>query len=177
MKDHLSSKCAKHQQKEVSMRKIPATIILVLLMLIAGLSQGFAACTKDEVENAVNHAADLLESKGKAAFTELDTYRFCGEEGYIFIFDMNAVCLFHPISSILVGKDQTLLQDAKGKYLVAEMLNKAKNQGYGWVPYHWLNPKSNTIDVKCTYVKRCKMDGQDVWVGSGVYGIPEAECR
>lgn len=159
------------------MRRSFIALCIVAVVLIGGVGKVSAACTKEEVVKAVNHAVGLLEGKGKAAFAELDKFRFCGEEGYVFIYDMKAVCLFHPISSKLVGKDQTMIQDAKGKYLVAEMLNKAKSPGYGWVPYHWLNPKTNTVDPKCTYVKKCKMDGQDVFVAAGVYGIAELDCK
>ncbi len=159
------------------MRKVLVLYLITALLIVAGSPSANAGCTKDEVMKAVNYAADLLEKKGRAAFAELDRFRFCGEEGYVFIYDMKAVCLFHPISAILVGKDQTMIQDARGKYLVAEMNAKAKDPGSGWVPYHWLNPKTNTVDAKCTYVKRCKMDGRDVWVASGVYGIAEKDCK
>ncbi|MBN2299125.1 MAG: cache domain-containing protein [Deltaproteobacteria bacterium] len=159
------------------MRKWLVLFVAVAVLIVAGSASLNAECTKDEVMKAVNYAADLLEKEGQAAFAELDKFRFCSGEGYVFIYDMNAVCLFHPISAILVGKDQTMIQDAKGNYLVAEMNSKAKDPGHGWVLYYWLNPVTNTVDPKCTYVKRCRMDGRDVWVASGVYGISEEECK
>ncbi|MRR14543.1 hypothetical protein EG833_03770 [archaeon] len=159
------------------MKRLLALSVIGAVLWAASAGPCSAACTKEEVVKAVNHAVMVLEKKGKAGFPELDKFRFCGDEGYVFIYDMNAVCLFHPISQKLVGKDQTMIQDARGKYLVAEMMSKAKNPGYGWVPYHWLNPKTNTADPKCTYVKKCKMDGKDVWVAAGVYGIPEVDCK
>jgi cytochrome c len=160
----------------MSMKKAIIWFIAVgLVALVPLVSQ--AACTKEDAVKAADYATGLLEKKGQAAFADLQNFRFCGQEGYIFIYDMNAVCLFHPISPKLVGKDQTMIQDAKGKYLVAEMNAKAKSPGgNGWVPYHWLNPKTGGIDAKCTYVKRCKMDGKDVWVAAGIYGS-EDTCK
>jgi len=159
------------------MRKWVVISIIALVALSSGYSLADAACTKEEVVKAVDYAVGMLESKGKSAFPELQKFRFCGEEGYVFIYDLKAVCLFHPISPKLVGKDQTMIQDAKGKYLVAEMNAKAMNPGSGWVPYHWLNPKTNTVDAKCTYVKRCKMDGKDVWVAAGIYMQSLQDCK
>jgi len=159
------------------MKRWLALSLFMAMILSAPFSVGGAACSKEDVVKAVDHAVALLESKGQAAFPELQKFRFCGEEGYVFIYNLKAVCLFHPISSKLVGKDQTMIQDAKGKYLVAEMNAKAMNPGYGWVPYHWLNPKTNTVDPKCTYVKRCKMDGKDVWVAAGVYMQSLQDCK
>jgi signal transduction histidine kinase len=155
-------------------------ILLVGLMVVTfGISSVFAggSCSKEDVQKAVDYAAKLLATKGKAAIPELEKFRFCGEEGYVWVSDMDGLFLMHPISKKLVGANQTGLQDPKGKYLIAEMIAKVKRDGSGWVAYSWLNPATKVIEPKCSYAKSTTMAGQKVWVAAGVYGINEAVCK
>jgi signal transduction histidine kinase len=150
-----------------------------MVVMALGISPVFAGgtCTKEDVQKAVDYAAKLLATKGKAAIPELEKFRFCGEEGYVWVSDMDGLFLMHPISKKLVGVNQTTLQDPKGKYLIAEMIAKVKKDGSGWVAYSWLNPATKAIAIKCTYAKGTTMDGKKVWIAAGVYGINEAVCK
>ena len=154
-------------------------IVLVIVIMALGIPQVFAggSCSKEEVQKAVDYAAKLLLTKGKVAFPELEKFRFCGEEGYVFVSDMDGVMLMHPISKKLVGVNQTTLQDPKGKYFFAEFIGKVKKDGQGWVGYSWMNPATKAIDTKCTYVKSTTMDGKKVFCGAGVYNIKETGCE
>jgi signal transduction histidine kinase len=160
--------------------KMTKSVTLIVVIMLLGISYSYAAgpCTKDDVKKAVDYAATLLASKGSsAAFAELEKFRFCGEEGYIFVSDMNGVMLMHPVSKKLVGANQTSLQDPKGKYFYAEFIAKVQKDGEGWVGYYWMNPATKGLEVKCTYVKATTMDGKKVFCGAGVYGISEAACK
>jgi len=132
-------------------------------------------CSKENVVKAVNYAADLLQKKGTSAIPELEKFRFCGEEGYVWISDMDGLFLMHPISKKLVGVNQVTLQDPKGKYIIAEMIAKVKKDGHGWVGYSWVNPVTNKIAQKCSYAMGTTMDGKKVWVAAGVYS--EVPCK
>jgi signal transduction histidine kinase len=153
-----------------------AIIVAVSLLVITTVCAG-AECTKEEVKKSVLYAADLLASKGRAAYPELEKFRFCGNEGYVWVSDMDGLMLMHPVSKKLVGVNQTALQDPKGKYFYAEMIHKAKNIGEGWISYYWLNPVTNVLEPKCSFVKATTLDGKKVWCGAGVYGIGEADCK
>lgn len=159
----------------MKLQKIIVSILIILILCIPNALAG--TCTRDDVKKAVDYAAELLKTKGKASFPELEKFRFCGEEGYVWVSDMDGVFLLHPVSKKLVGQNQKGLQDPKGKYLITEMLVKLQKSGEGWVAYTWLNPATKTLDPKCSYVKTTTMDGQKVWVGAGVYGISEVECK
>lgn len=158
--------------------KLLRIVIVMVVFLGICIPQAFGAtCTKEDVRKAVLYAADLLKAKGKAALPELEKYRFCGEEGYVFICDMDTVVLFHPVYKKLVGVNQTSIQDAKGKYFGAELKAKAQKPGEGWVAYAWPNPTTKVVENKCTYLKTTTMDGKKVMVCAGVYGISESDCK
>ena len=152
-------------------------ILIALLVTCLSASPSFAgSCTKADLVKAVDHAASLINLKGKAALPELKKSRFCGEEGYVFVVQMNGMNVMHPIQK-LEGKDMSMLQGAKGEYFGAEMKAKAEKDGSGWISYTWENPNSKKLDVKCTYIKTATMDGVKVFVGSGIFGITEGECK
>lgn len=156
-----------------------AAVILGAIWL--SVSPGLAAdpCTKGEMQKAVEHAASLLEAKGQAAFPALEKYRFCGQQGYVWVSDYAGTTLLHPISKKLVGANQTTLQDAKGKFFYAEMIAKVKRDGQGWISYSWMNPANNAVEIKCSYVKAITktIDGKKIWCGAGVYGIGAKDCQ
>lgn len=153
-------------------------LMLISLVIIGLLSPNVFAgsCTKDEVEKAVKYAANLINTKGQAAVAELEAYRYCGGEGYVFITDMQGLSVMHPILHN-TGQDTTRLQGAKGEYFGMEMKVKAEQNGEGWIAYTWQNPKTKALENKCAYVKAATMGGKKVFAGSGVYGIGPELCK
>ena len=148
---------------------------LIVMFLFSTMSYA-ATCTKADLIKAVDYAAVVINTKGKAALPELKKYRYCGEEGYVFVVEMSGKNVMHPIQK-LEGKDMSMLQGAKGEYFGAEMKAKAEKNGGGWVSYTWENQATKKVDVKCTYIKTATMDGVKVFVGSGIFGVPLAECK
>lgn len=152
-------------------------VTLTLASFILAASNSYAgSCSKADLVKAVDHAVALINSKGKAALPELKKSRFCGEEGYVFVVQMNGINVMHPIQK-LEGKDMSMLQGAKGEYFGAEMKAKAEKDGSGWISYTWENPNTKKIDAKCTYIKTATMDGVKVFVGTGIFGIPLNDCK
>jgi cytochrome c len=152
------------------------TIIGVITVFLIATNVYAGTCTKSDLIKAVDHAVGLINSKGKAALPELKKFRFCGDEGYIFVVEMSGKNVMHPIQK-LEGKDMSTLQGAKGEYFGAEMKAKAEKDGFGWIAYTWENPTTKKLDVKCTYIKTATMDGVKVFVGAGIFGVPLAECK
>lgn len=158
----------------MSYTRVCAAAVLVLVLVASSAFAG--SCTKAELTKAVDHAADLINAKGKAALPELKKFRFCGEEGYVFVVEMSGMNVMHPIQK-LEGKDMSMLQGAKGEYFGAEMKAKAEKSGGGWVAYTWENQETKKVETKCSYIKTATMDGVKVFVGAGIFGVPPAECR
>lgn len=152
----------------------------ILCMLLA-VSFAFAAGEKGQMtaaqENAENEMAVVeLVNKAMAKINEkgLDyTIKLLNASAgpfrkktlYVYAADMKGVTLSHPARRELVGKSAWNLKDAKGKYLVQEMVEVAKNPGEGWVEYWWKRTNVKEPVVKRGYVKR--VPGTDVWLGCG----------
>ena len=125
-----------------------------------------------------NYGVKVIENKGKAALDELKSYRFGDGTGYVYVTDMSAVVLMHPVAPELVGKDCTAIKDAAGKYFGAEMKHKAHKTGSGWASYLWPNPaKNKQPELKCSYFKSANMGGTKVIVYAADFGISEAGCN
>lgn len=158
---------------------------LSVCLLVCALVVGFwpqAAkaddeAAKKELVSAVNYAVGVIEAKGKAALDELKKYRF-GEGNYVYVTDMGAVVIMHPVAPELLNKDCTQIKDAKGKFFGAEMKGKAEKYGSGWTSYWWPNPKKNNApDLKCAFFKTANMAGTKVIVYAAAFGISEAGCQ
>jgi hypothetical protein len=147
-----------------------AVVFFVTSQVYAG------SCGKDEIIGAVEWGVNILEEKGEAAFDKIREYNFCNGKGYISVTSMEGVTLCHPMIK-LEGNNQTMNQGAKGKYFMAEMKEKAQNYGQGWVNYWWPDKKTGSLIFKCAFVKTVIMDGKEVFVSSGLPGIPEDQCN
>jgi len=87
---------------------------------------------------------------------------FSRGELYVFVYDMNNVCLANGQDARSVWKNLTNLQDQFGTFIVQEIVKKAKDGG-GWVTYQWRNA------TKVSYVKSFTKDGKQYAIGSGYY--------
>ena len=73
----------------------------------------------------------------------------------------------HPIKPGLIGKNLMAAKDLNGKTFFAEFVNKAKNEGEGWVSYMWPKPGEKKPSPKVTYVE--KVPGENVAMLAGIY--------
>jgi signal transduction histidine kinase len=164
------------KMRENFMIKCRFLIMALLVMFLVAPNSYAGTCTKADLIKAVDNAVSLINTKGKAALPELKTFKYCGDEGYVFVVEMSGKNVMHPIQK-LEGKDMSMLQGAKGEYFGAEMIAKAGKYGEGWISYTWENQKTKKIEIKCTYIKTATMDGVKVFVGSGIYGVPLTDCK
>ncbi|WP_304082675.1 methyl-accepting chemotaxis protein [Maridesulfovibrio ferrireducens] len=72
---------------------------------------------------------------------------------YIWINDMQAKTIMHPISPQLNGKNLSNIKDSSGKYLFREMVEVCRKNGEGTVSYIWKKPDTNKDTQKVSYVK------------------------
>ena len=143
----------------------------VLFLLVSMLCFGQKAPDPKGIEDLVNRAAALVESKGKAAFDEFrkkDSEWFYGNT-YVFVDDMNGKSLCLPSNPAEEGKTNLDLKDASGKQVMKDFIDTAK-KGSGWIEYVWPKPGETKPSKKKSFVRSTKMpDGQMVIVGSGMY--------
>ena len=124
---------------------------------------------KKDLKAFVTKAYDYYNKNGEeVAFKEFQNKdgQFVKGEYYIFAFDMNGVCLVHPINSKLVGRDLSKLKDSKKKPFIQAFIDTMKKSKTGWVDYHWTHPESKKIKPKLVYL--IKLDDQK-FIGCGIY--------
>jgi len=98
-------------------------------------------------------------------------YRYDGGTGYFFI-NENTVNVLHPIKPELEGRNLTDLKDQDGKYFIREFVQITEHNREGFCSYKWLNPTSNEIEEKLTYV--FKFPPFNWIIGTGFY-LPEVK--
>jgi signal transduction histidine kinase len=135
--------------------------------------------TLEMIIEKVVKACDLLEKEGKTAFPKFkgkdSEFIFAGT--YIWINDLKGIMRLHPINPALEGMGLVDAKDGKGKRLFFEFNKMAKEKGAGWVEYWWPKPGEKQPSRKISYVKMCKIDGQDMVVGCGVYDLSDEQIN
>jgi cytochrome c len=131
--------------------------------------------TAEMIINKVNKACELLTKEGKTAFPKFkgQNSEFIFSGTYVWINDMTGVMRMHPIQVNLEGQQLIGWQDSNGKPIFAEFIKTVKEKGSGWIDYKWPKPGEKNPSRKVSYVKSCKIDGEEMVVGCGVYDLPD----
>jgi len=146
-----------------------------IVFALAALAMSFGAqaadprASKDEAVAFVKKAVDYIKQNGKEkAFAEFSKPKgqFVDRELYIAVLDLNGVMLAHGANPKLIGKSLLEIKDVHGKAFVREQVEVAKTKGSGWVDFEWVNPVSQKMEPRSTYLERTG----DYFVLSGVYG-------
>ena len=114
-------------------------------------------------------AVAIIETQGVEAAREI--FNKDGEfkfgEIYVNLIDFKGSWLIYPPRPASVGLNVINLKDADGKSLIQDIIKVARDNGEGWVEYRWINPVSNKVEPKLTYVKR--VAGKDIAASIGIY--------
>jgi signal transduction histidine kinase len=125
-----------------------------------------------QIEGLVNEAAALIESEGKAAFTEFrkkDSHWFNGDT-YLFVYDLKSNVLLNAAFPEREGTNTTGQEDANGKLFHHAFIQMAKSpKGSGWVNYMFPKPGQTQPSQKWAYVRGFNLGGVPSLVASGFY--------
>lgn len=125
--------------------------------------------TQEDAKSITLKAADLIGAQGldeaAKAFNADGPYKH--GEIYVNVIDFAGVWKVYPPRPAGVGQSVINVKDPDGRFIVQDVLAVAKDKGEGWVEYRWLNPASNRIEPKITYVKR--VPGQELVAYVGIY--------
>jgi signal transduction histidine kinase len=125
--------------------------------------------TQDEVAALTRKAAAIVETQGIEAAREL--FNKDGEfkygEIYVNVIDFKGTWLIYPPRPASVGQNVINLRDADGRSLIQDIVKVARENGEGWTEYRWINPVSNKVELKLTYVKR--IADKDIAASIGIY--------
>jgi cytochrome c len=145
------------KERERTMKK-PVLISLVIgmagLFACAGLSY---ASGKDDAKDLVKKAAAYVKYQGKEkALAEINKPKGMFDKGetYVFAYDLQGVMVAHPKNPALIGKNLLAVPDNDGKMFRREIVEKALAKGSGWVDYVYLNPETNELEHKTTYLQK-----------------------
>jgi len=123
----------------------------------------------------VEEAARLVEKLGSEAFREFSVRgsRWLDDSHYLFVYDINGICLFHPAIPALVGRNLLDFKDMNDKPVgrwINEIGHRPENDASGWVFYLWKAPTDLTPTWKNSYVRKAVGPRGKVYlVGSGVH--------
>lgn len=153
-------------------------ILLVQGSALIGLRHELMEARKESVREQVETAASLvehyyaqssrlgMEESQRLARLALGTLRY-GNEGYMWINDMQHRLILHPLKPESEGKDMTQVTDAEGQHHWQAMVQQVKQHGAGFVEYNYMGPQSDSAQHKVSYVQGFAPWG---WVvGSGIY--------
>ena len=123
----------------------------------------------------VEEAARLVEKRGPEAFPEFSVQgsRWLDDSHYLFVYDINGVCLFHPTIPELVGRNLLDFKDMNGKPVgrwINEIGHRPERDASGWVFYLWKAPTNMTPTWKNSYVRKAVgPQGKVYLVGCGLH--------
>ncbi|WP_337181864.1 methyl-accepting chemotaxis protein [Shinella sp.] len=130
--------------------------------------------TVDEAALSIVARQHALEQSGavsraeaqSAALAELKAIRY-GDNGYIWVNDLDRVMLMHPIKPELDGQDLSGMKDPDGLAIFVEFVKVARAEKSGFVAYQWPKPGVAKPVAKLSHVVLFEPWG---WViGNGVY--------
>ena len=124
-----------------------------------------------KIEAMVNKAAALIETKGKAAFSEFrkrDSEWWFGNT-YLFVYDKDMNVLLNPAFPQREGPNVHGDKDVNGKLFHDEFMKVVRSKGSGWVDYMFPKPGQNQPSQKWSYIKVVNIDGGQGLIGAGFY--------
>jgi cytochrome c len=144
---------------------LQAALLSLLMMSVAHAAD---VGTPAEAEALVKKAVALIKAVGpEKAYEEFTNGKtFKDRDLYIFVYDFNGKALAQGANPKLVGKELLNMKDADGRFIIQMQIAIAKEKGKGWTPeYKFINPVTQKIETKMTYVERAG----DAYVACGVY--------
>lgn len=158
------------------------SFIIGLFATILFASIGFCeSLTPQLAKQKVIEACKLIEQEGESAFEKIKDpngpFRFADGQGYIWIQDLNAVVLMHPIKPSLDGKDMSGFADKNGTLLFLNFSDICDEHGAGWVPYVWPKPGQEATSPKISYVKAARHGSKDYVAGAGIYDVTPDDIK
>jgi PAS domain S-box-containing protein len=158
-------------------------VVAMFVVFIPTFEQNILARKRELIRELTTSAWNILNKFGhdeatgllsgeearKHAIAQIKNLHYGSEmKDYFWINDMHPRMVVHPYRPDLNGKDLSNFADPQGKKLFVEVVKVVKEQGSGYVSYHWQwKDDSSRIVSKLSYVK-----GFEPWgwiIGTGIY--------
>jgi hypothetical protein len=125
--------------------------------------------TRDEAVAMVKRVQERFKKDGpEATFAAVTAQQRAFKERDLYVYIMNFDCVIqaHAARAELVGKSLYEFRDQDGVYPARKTVEVAKTTGRGWIDFRWMNPKTNQVEAKSTYVEKL---GDSYAIGVGIY--------
>lgn len=144
----------------------------LLVISFAGSVRADVDTFKKECQSKCQAAAAMIKAQGIAtAICEINnpTGRFANGEIYVYMMNMDAVMMAHPVVPSLIGKNLSslVLKDKYGKEQPMMLVNFVKKQDSGWLSYMWPKPGEEKPSEKLCYL--LKVPDSNVFLVAGFY--------
>ena len=155
--------------------KVLVCTALVIMAMANTVSSQQAPPTSEQakrIEAMVNKAAALVETQGKAAFSEFRKRdsEWWFDNTYLFVYDKDMNVLLNPAFPKREGTNVHGDKDVSGKLFHDEFMKVIQSKGSGWVDYMFPKPGQTQPSQKWSYVKAVKIDGTaGCLIGAGFY--------
>ena len=150
---------------------ISALITMAIANLVSSQQSPPTSEQAKRIEAMVNKAAALLETQGKAAFSEFrkrDSEWLFGNTN-LFVYDKDMNVLLNPGFPQREGTNVHGDKDVNGKLFHDEFMKLIQTSGSGWVDYMFPKPGQTNPSQKWSYVKGVMIDGGLGLIGAGFY--------
>lgn len=127
--------------------------------------------TRDELQQYVRCAAQLVDERGEAAFELFINHsQWLGGAIYLFALDANCDYLATPYPQAGVNNGQCDFTDVEGAPVDEEIRARVTGEaGEGWVRYVIRNPASGQVEGKESYVVGVTLNGELISLAAGLY--------
>ena len=168
------------------MRNMTLAVAIVLLIpVMAGVSladgegplTAIALKTKTMVDTAYDYVLDHEDDMSVVQYAFRHDPRFIDREDQLYIYmhyyrvdAKEAICCGQGARPELIGKNMWNLRTPNGRLLFKEISELLSREPQGWIEYDWLNPYTQRIQTKCSYVRKITLKGgRTAWIGSGYW--------
>jgi uncharacterized protein len=132
------------------------------LFLMAAASGAFAAGTdfgtREEAIAMVHRVQEMFKKLGPEGTFQAVKRKAAGtvdRDLYVYILDLNGVVMANGvIPTMTTGTNLYNAKDQNGKYFVREKLDLCRASQRGWVDFRFLNPVTQTVEDKSSYIER-----------------------
>ena len=127
--------------------------------------------TRDELQLFVRCGTQLVEERGELAFDLLRYHpQWVGGSTYLFVSGSDCRNIFYPLDYLYDESRTCAFEDSVGNLVNQDILDMSTSEaGAGWVDYVWLNPASDSLETKNSYIIGSTLDGEHVSIGAGLY--------
>jgi len=144
-----------------------ATLALFATVAPAGAATDFG--TRDEAVAMVHRVQEMFKKLGPEGTFQAIKRKAPGtvdRDLYVYVLDLNGIVQANGvIPTMTTGTNLFNARDQNGKYFMREKLDLCRASQHGWVDFRFLNPVTQTIEDKSSYIERMG----DYCIGVGIY--------